>query len=251
VGEIWPIKVDSFEPSNFTYTVRPDFIEGDNGFDRLEILTYTTVEEVHSVKIDSREIDLENPKFKPEILPDRIIVKLDRKLQDPAADRLKQVEVNFDVAVLRFGADFQGWVFNSDDPDRLKQQIQPGNATFRFSGDVLSVRTTVGGDLLVFTETAPNPFTPNGDGINDEMSLSFKVREVSVRRSIQVEVYDLAGNSVRTLTNIDAITGAYSLTWDGNDDGGVKVPPGLYLYRINLESDEKNEEKLGSIAVVY
>ncbi len=251
VGEIWPIEVDSFEPRNFTYTVRPDFIEGDIGFDRLEILTYTTVEEVRSVKVDSREIDLTDTNYTPEILDDRIIVKLDRKLQDPTDDRLKQVEVNFDVAVLRFGADFKGWVFNSDDPDRLKQQVQPGNATFRFAGDVLSVRTAVGGDLLVFTETAPNPFSPNGDGINDEMSLSFKVREVALRRSIQVEIYDLAGNNVRTLTNIDAVTGAYSFTWDGVDDGGVRVSPGLYLYRINLESDENNEEKLGSIAVVY
>ena len=249
VGEIWPIEVNSFKPHSFTYVIRPDFAEGDNGFDRLEILTYTTVDEVHSVKVDSREIDL--AAFPPEIQPDRITVKLDRKLQDPNNDRLKQVEVNFEAAVLRFGAEFKGWVFNSDDPDRLKQQIEPGNATFRFAGDVLSVRTVVGGDLLVFTEAFPNPFTPNGDGINDQFSLSFKVREVAVRRAMQVEIYDLAGNWVRTLSNTEATTGAYSFTWDGSNGEGSRVSPGLYLYRIKLQSDENMQEKLGSLAVAY
>jgi gliding motility-associated-like protein len=161
------------------------------------------------------------------------------------------VEVSFDAAVLRFGAEFKGWVFNSDDPSRLKQQVEPGNATFRYAGDGLSVRTVVGGDLLVFVETSPNPFTPNGDGINDELSLSFKVREVAVQRSIQMKIYDLSGQLVRELTDEAAKTGAYLKTWDGRDDREERVSPGIYIYRISLEADERREEKVGTIAVVY
>ena len=248
VGEIWPIDVVSFEPQTFTYVVKPEFQEGDAGFDRLEILTYTTADTVRSVKVNGPEIDLEA--FPPEILSDRIIVALP-KLQDAEEDSRKQVEVSFDAAVLRFGAEFKGWVFNSDDPSRLKQQVEPGNATFRYAGDGLSVRTVVGGDLLVFVETSPNPFTPNGDGINDELSLSFKVREVAVQRSIQMKIYDLSGQLVRELTDEAAKTGAYLKTWDGRDDREERVSPGIYIYRISLEADERREEKVGTIAVVY
>ena len=249
VGEIWPVEVESFEPQNFTYIVRPDFLQGDTGFDRLEILTLTTVEAVHSVKIDSREVDLQA--FPAEILSDRVVVQLDRKLVDPDQDRLKQIEVNFDTAVLRFGSEFKGWVFNSDDPDRLKQQVKPGNATFRFAGNVLSVRTTVGGDLIVFTETSPNPFTPNGDGLNDELAISFKVREVATRRPLQVAIYDLAGQQVRALTNETATAGSFDFIWDGRNESGGTVAPGLYFYRIDLTGDDQEVEQLGTIAVVY
>ena len=248
VGEIWPISVSSFEPQTFTYIVLPEFQPGDTGFDRLEILTYTAVDTIRSVKVNGPEIDL--AVYPPEILSDRIIVALP-KLQDAEADSRKQVEINFDAAVLRFGAEFKGWGFNSDDPDRLKQQIEPGNATFRYSGDVLSVRTKVGGDLLVFVDPSPNPFTPNGDGINDEVSLSFKVREVAVQRSIRVEIYDLEGRLIHTLADGVATTGAYSHTWNGRDRGGERVPPGIYIYRIELETDEGGEEKAGTIAVAY
>ena len=248
VGEIWPIEVASFEPQNFTYVVQPEFQEQDAGFDRLEILTHTAVDSVHFVKVAGAEIDLDV--FPPEIRSDRLVVKLDRKLQG-VEDRLKRVEVNFDVAVLRFGAEFSGWVFDSADPDQLKQRIEPGNATLRHAGNVLSVRTRVGGDLLVFVEPSPNPFTPNGDGINDELSLSFKVREVAVRRAMQVQIFDLRGRLVHTSTDQMIRSGEHVSKWDGRNERGEQVAPGIYIYQIKLETDEKTEEKVGTIAVAY
>jgi hypothetical protein len=71
-----------------------------------------------------------------------------------SADNFKQIEIDFNVPVLRFGTEFNGWVFNSSDPDQIRQSIDPGNATFRFSGDVLAVNTPVGGDLLVDVDGA-------------------------------------------------------------------------------------------------
>jgi len=247
VGEIWPISVSTLGPQTFVYIVRPQFEPDDTGFDRIEILTYTKVDTVRAVKVHGTEIDL--AAFPPEVLSDRIVVVLP-KLQG-AEDNLKQVEVCFDAVVLRFGAEFSGWVFNSDDPDRLKQRIEPGNATFRYGGDVLSVRTRVGGNLLVSVKASPNPFTPNGDGLNDELSLTFKVREVVTQRALCVEIYDLSGRRIRTLIARTATTGAHEFTWDGRDDSGRKVSPGVYLYRISLDADKRKEENLGSIAVAY
>ena len=249
LGEIWPIEVIDNRPQLFTYVVRPDFRSGDTGFDRLEILTHTQADTVHQVKIGGVEIDL--AAFPPEILPDRLIVSLDRKLSNPETDRFKQVEVSFEVPVLRFGAEFTGWVYNRDDSDRVKQQVQPGNATFRHSGDVLAVRTQVGGQLLVDTQVAPNPFTPNGDGTNDVMRLTFDVREVAARRPLQVSLYDLSGRLVQTLATTQVKTGTVEQVWDGRDAAGELVAPGIYLYHIQLETDEGTEKKVGTVAVAY
>ena len=249
LGEIWPIEVANAEPQRFTYVVRPDFQEGDTGFDRLEIFTHTQVDTVHGVKIGGTDIDL--TQHAPEILADRLVVKLDRKLVSPETDRLKQVEVDFEVKVLRFGAEFSGWVYASDDPDAVRQQVKAGNATFRHSGDVLSVRTQVGGALLVDAQVVPNPFTPNGDGVNDAMTLRFDVREVVARRPLVVEIYDLSGELVRRLAGEAVRTGTVEKRWDGLDEGGELVVPGMYVYRIQLETDEGSEEKVGTVAVAY
>ena len=39
--------------------------------------------------------------------------------------------------------------------------------------------------------------------------------------------------------------------WDGRDDGGRLVPPGLYPFRLQLELDGSAETRHGAIAVVY
>jgi len=246
VGEIWPIKVDSFTDTTFTYVVRPTFEADDTGFDRLEILTHTRVDNIHSVVLDGRGIDLDL--FPVEQLDNRIVVSFPKLVGEE--DSFKQLEVVFDAPVLRFGTEFSGWVFDSADPDRIKQQIRPGNATFRFSGDVLAVQTPVGGDLLVDVEVSPNPFTPNGDGINETLAISYKLREVTVTRPVSLFIYDLAGLLVTELPPIPSRSGAFRHQWDGRDASGKLVPPGTYLYKLTLKT-EAEEDKIGVFSVAY
>jgi len=245
-GEIWPIEVHAFTPTTFTYVVSPRFQADDGGFDRLEISTHTRVDTIHSIVLDGVEVDRE--RYPYEILDDRIVVAF--PVLSGEEDSFKQLEVVFDASVLRFGTEFSGWVFRSADPDRIKQRVNSGNATFRFSGDVLAVKTPVGGDLLVDVEVAPNPFTPNGDGVNDLLSFRYKLREVAVERSISVRIYDLAGRQVAALPPRLSRSGEFHQEWDGRDAGGGRVPPGTYLYRLALEvSDEQHE--IGFFSVAY
>ena len=44
-----------------------------------------------------------------------------------------------------------------------------------------------------------------------------------------IEILDVAGRRVRTLTRFAAARGAVELTWDLRDDAGRRVPPGVYL----------------------
>ena len=48
----------------------------------------------------------------------------------------------------------------------------------------------------------------------------------------EVVVYDVRGAIVRRLLNAFHPAGSTSITWDGSDANGHRVPPGLYLYRV-------------------
>ena len=245
-GEIWPIEVNSFAPTTFTYVVSPTFQTDDAGFDRLEILTHTRADILRSVVLDGDEVDPDL--FPAQIEDDRIVVAFPRMAGED--DSFKQLEVVFDAPVLRFGTEFSSWVFNSEDPDRIKQQVKPGNATFRFAGDILGVKTPVGGELLVDVEVSPNPFTPNGDGVNDRLGFSYKLREVAVDRPVSVYIYDLSGSLVAELPAIASRSGEFRQEWNGRDADGQRVPPGTYVYKLALEvEDEQN--KMGFFSVAY
>jgi len=245
VGEIWPIEVDSFEPIPFTYVVLPTLAADNAGFDRLEILTHNQAQAVTQVRIDGQPVDLEQ--HVPQILDDRLIVSFPPL--SGSADNFKQVEVDFNVPVLRFGTEFSGWVFNSTDPDQIRQGIDPGNATFRFSGDLLAVNTPVGGDLLVDVDV-PRIFTPNGDGINETFTITYKLREVTDARPVQVQIYNLAGALITQLPALTTRSGTFTQQWDGRDAQGVLVQPGTYVYKLTLDS-QKQHTQTGAVAVAY
>ena len=246
VGEIWPIIVEDFTPTTFTYVARPVFGVGDVGFDHLEIRTPTRVDSVRSLKVNGVEVDF--ALFPPEMEDEHLIVGFPQLVGEE--DSFKLIEVVFDATVLRFGTEFSGWVFNSADADQVRQQIQPGNATFRFSGDALSVKTPLGGDLLIQVEAGPGVFTPNGDGVNDKVVFSYKLREVATARPVSLRIYDLAGRVVHILPATSAKSGAFEQAWNGRNAQGQLLPPGTYLYELTLETKDQ-ERQIGSFAIAY
>ena len=248
MAEVWPIEVTSSEPATFTYVVLPTFEPDNTGFDHLEILTHTRPQ-VRSLSVAGEEIDL--AVYEPRIAPDedgqyRATLEFPPVTSDKIGER---VEVVFDAPVLRYGTQFTGWVWDGQDPEFIKQRVRPGNATYRFSGDVLSVRTPIGEDLLVDVTASPNPFTPNGDGVNDQLTLSYKLREVTALRAVSVQIYDLGGRLVRELST-PSLSGERQQVWNGCDGAGRLVPPGTYLYRLSLGTERQNDRS-GIIGVAY
>ena len=246
VGEIWPIEVVSLGPTTFTYVVSPVFQPGDVGFDRLEILTPGRVHRVRSVVINEDVIDLDLTP--PEIRDDRLVVSF--PLLAGEEDSFKLIQVVFDATVLRFGTEFLGWVYNSADPDGVRQRVTPGNATFRYSGDVLAVKIPLGGALLRQVEALPRVFTPNGDGANETVSIAYKLREVTEARPVSLRIFDLAGVQVHGPPAVQATSGVFQFEWNGRDGAGDLVPPGIYLYELSLDAGTR-ERVVGVLSVAY
>jgi gliding motility-associated-like protein len=78
----------------------------------------------------------------------------------------------------------------------------------------------------------PNPFTPNGDGVNDFVTLFF---DNPSGKSPSVRIYDLRGALVRELEE----AGLTNAVWDGRDDVGEPMPLGVYLYQVEIDDKVK------------
>lgn len=245
VGEVWPVVTDDFGSQTFTYVVRPVLGPEDGGFDRLEIVTHIQADTVRSVTVDGVEVI---DRFPPEILEDRIVVSFDRLAG--TRDSEKRIEVVFDTRVLRFGSDFTGFVWSSDQP-AVRQRVDPGNATFRFGGNVLTVETPMGGELISDARILPRVFTPNGDGRNDRVRIVYDVRDIAADRPHVLEVFDLTGRRVHRLERAPRASGTFEQEWDGRDDQDRLVAPGIYVLRIEVDADTGRRVVSGVLSVAY
>ena len=105
-------------------------------------------------------------------------------------------------------------------------------------------------DLVSNFKTKPNPFTPNGDGVNDEMTMLFDVQRLLTPKPVRLEIFDLNGRRLRLIEH-HLSSGGYSQQWDGRDDGGQIVPPGLYVLRISIEADDAGNARTRLVSVAY
>ena len=116
----------------------------------------------------------------------------------------------------------------------------------------LVVATPPNVDVLGDVAIAPNPFTPNGDGINEMAQIAFSLFKVAAARPVVLRIFTLGGDAVRRLEQ-QLTGGLHSFAWDGHDDGGDLVPPGLYLCQIEASTDasDKEHRKTLVIGVAY
>ena len=102
----------------------------------------------------------------------------------------------------------------------------------------MTVSVSLGEEIIEDIEVGPNPFTPNGDGVNDAAEIGFTVLKINVPREVRVEIYTLAGKKIWETTEARTNTsGRYSITWTGSNEDGRRVPPGFYLCRIEVDTD--------------
>ena len=80
------------------------------------------------------------------------------------------------------------------------------------------------------------------------------VRESS---AVSANIYDLNGRFVRRLAEQrETSTGSYALQWDGTNDAGKRVPPGLYIITLDVTTNTEGaglnqKNPIRTIAVAY
>lgn len=75
---------------------------------------------------------------------------------------------------------------------------------------------------MLLKQNYPNPFNPT-------TTISF---DIPSRSQVNVTVYNILGEHVKTLVDQELTVGAYTVEWNGTDAAGKTVATGVYLYRI-------------------
>jgi flagellar hook assembly protein FlgD len=78
----------------------------------------------------------------------------------------------------------------------------------------------------------PNPFNPT-------TIIQYALPRTS---QVQIEVYNVLGQRVRTLVNEIQTPGYKVVNWDGKDDTGSEVSSGVYFCRIQAGSFVKSRK---------
>ncbi len=284
LSEIMPRKVELGLPAAFTYAVLPTSLRLgiDQGFDMFEIATPVRCEAIEAIEVLHADGRLETAdftganlnqlpiqdatgKFAIEAVEERFFrvrfpIIEESNLQ---ANKAALIKIHFKCRVLRFGTTFRGTAWNSG-ADTQGQQVIGGNAADLGPGDDdliplgvadpkdLAVQVPLAGDkLLANVVIKPRPFTPNGDGANDITTISYDLTRLVGVAPLSIKVFDLAGQVVCPLFDGQQGGGSFSVEWNGNDAEGNKVPPGIYLFHIDLDTDAKNEAVVGIVEMVY
>lgn len=254
-GEV--ARVAGGQRTTFTYDVKATLSRGQKGFDGVEI-TVPSQATFKDLLMGDPLVPLPQDEYEVDTLdPSRLIVLFpSHRVVDGTPLR-----VVFDTAVLVLGTPFAGAVFDSKGLD-LPQPIKPGNAHDEVSTNklyVLVTETSLEGGILSSVEVTPTATTPNGDGVNDEVGISYTLLQLTEEASIEISIYDLSGLRVRLVYAGKEMNGKYDQSsgpyrrkvWDGRDDEGDLVAPGLYVYRLSVRADEGIYTKAGTIAVMY
>ena len=163
---------------------------------------------------------------------DSLWVQMPEVVQEAGAD----VALRFSSAFYLASNAFFVSVGLGEEEEVVWQRVDPTDA-----GEGLTVLTPVAGGLVGDMEVVANPFTPNGDGINDAVKFVFPVFKMPGQTSLVLEVYALDGSLVhRRVQPVAHAAGVQEVRWDGRDRDGVLLPPGLYICRVGPEVDAES-----------
>ena len=233
--------------TTFVYTLDLDFGSADAGVNRLIVSTPSLARDIVTTLPDGVSLSGE-----PIISSEGIELTFSSPWN---ADG--QLTLQFTARLLTNEFHFGTQLFAADSDDVLN------GAENTSGGRSWSVRATdVTGPLLSEVDVNPSVFSPNGDRNFDGTVVEFTLARVSEPQTIDISILDLSGRVVRSIKP-KLIGGQYLRPpaanrvtqapgyWNGKDDEGNTVPPGIYLVRVKARFDRGDETRVRPVAVAY
>ena len=244
LAEIVPVQVAAGAVTQFTYKILPRLTGTDLGFDSIEIETPARVASIDQVRLEGVPVDFTEVRVEE----DEFELRIPRMNLQRTNELL---EVDFQAAVFQFGTVFAARIFDSEQPHEVHQEVTAGDA------DQLADSNTLSVSLIDIDKKAVNvlrlptrAFTPNGDGANDLLRIQYELLNLGAV-PVAIDLYDLSGRRIGEIYRGTAASGSFEVTWDGRDAQANLVPPGLYILRLEVDSDGGVESEERVVSLVY
>lgn len=233
--------------TTFAYDVIAEVQEADTGFDALRILTPRSTPVFRQFFMGADAVEVIPDSTREEL--GSLTIFFPSQRPGPGIHRMRAV---LDAQIFVQGTFVEAEVFDSQSGE-VPQRVQPGDANPEVLTNALRVLTTAAsaGNLVSSLAVGSPVFTPNGDGINDQVELSYSLLQLVKPVAVEVEIIDLAGRRVRTVLAAASASGAYAVSWDGRDDQRQVVPPGIYVAVVQVHTERETFVRTGSIGVAY
>ena len=256
-AEVDPRRVKPGEEQTFTLsmvaimmTARLKNKELSTGFRQLEVATAAEIVKVEEVLIDDREVPFSVRRKAGE----GFTINLGRRITTDGSF----IQIRFRGAVYGDATRFEVRAVDRRVVDYRSeyayQVAAEGDVDPVSAGGALVVRLTAEDRtdaVLIHAKAGPPSFTPNDDAINEVCHISYDLLNLTRKAAIAIAIHDLAGRRVRRVYEGDDGQGHHSHAWDGRDDDGRLVCPGVYVFRISMEADGGDDVHQGSVAVTY
>lgn len=252
-AEIAPVTTAPGAETSFTLSLSARRLEdlpgeGESGFRFLEVRTPAEIIAVDSVLIQDRPSF-----FDAEITPE---TGFSLRFLERVAPAASFVQVFFRGRVFIDGTSFRVRALDRRSTGEIEEEVyqfaRAGDVDPRTPGGSLSVRLDDHKKNLV-DELAPRTavFTPNGDRINDYFELGYNLLKLTRTAPVFFEIYDLSGRKIQQGYAGEDLSGSFLRLWDGRSADGTRVPPGTYLYQVQVESDTGIDARQGIVNLVY
>lgn len=109
-----------------------------------------------------------------------------------------------------------------------------GDSVYKYESGV-PVSVAANGELIPASfklkQNYPNPFNPS-------TTIHLELTSASL---VRLRIYDVLGKELITLINQMKSAGSLEVLWDGKNREGDGLPSGMYLYRVEVKPEGKNE----------
>ena len=238
-------QVKAGEPIEIVYDLAAEFDGEQSGFDAIRLQAPS------KARLLALEMgDPPEPADPDSVLEDaeELTVYLPRPIEPSGDSRLR---LHLETTVYDAAGEVRAEVFERVG-DSLPQVVEPGDASDDLGTSQVRMLVESGSLATVLgeVEAMPAAFSPQGDGVNDQIRLAYTLFSVRAAQ-VHVEVYALNGTRLRQLYSGPQSAGPHEQRWDGRDDQGAVVQPGIYLMRVEVDADEGARVEARSVAVAY
>lgn len=260
LAEVWPVeRVFPGKQQEFTLYLQPVFAPGDPGFDRLRLRSSSSVPiELLSLRA-GQDAELRAGAGQ-QLWPGPVQLEtledggVELRFPAPLLSGQRVYSATFRTQVFLSNTTFSAELLNSSQPG-VVQGATEGDASSAIQSESLVVIADLQkAPLLGAFAVVPGIFSPNGDGVNDQAQIQFSIYQIRGERLLSLGVYDLTGRQVRDLSVVrENPSGLHTIPWDGCDQAGQRVLPGIYLVRLGFstQSHAGGTEQVRLVHVVY